>query len=80
MRALRSLLGRVEAGRENATVGQYGKADVFINKGAFRWRPDFRETTIEQWNKVMNINPTSLFLGMKYVIPYMQANKGGSIA
>ena len=37
------------------------------------------EQTLEQWNKVLEINATGTFLGTKAVIPAMQRAGGGSI-
>ena len=34
--------------------------------------PRLAEQTLEQWNKVMEINATGVFLGTKAVIPAMQ--------
>ncbi|WP_256759373.1 SDR family NAD(P)-dependent oxidoreductase [Cohnella sp. WQ 127256] len=61
------------------TIKQYGKLDVLVNNAGISWPTALLDTTVEQWNKVLNINLTSVFLGMKYSIPHMQNNKGGSI-
>ncbi|WP_409343589.1 SDR family NAD(P)-dependent oxidoreductase [Paenibacillus sp. MBLB4367] len=61
------------------TIRTYGKVDILVNNAGVSLAAGLLETTIEQWNKVMNINLTSTFLGMKHVIPHMQANGGGSI-
>jgi len=37
------------------------------------------ELTLEEWNKVMNVNVTGVFLCTKYAVPYMMKNKKGSI-
>ncbi|MUT66506.1 SDR family NAD(P)-dependent oxidoreductase [Paenibacillus sp. NEAU-GSW1] len=57
----------------------YGNIDVLVNNAGISLAVGLLDTTIEQWNKVMSINLTSTFLGMKYVIPVMQQNNGGSI-
>ena len=41
--------------------------------------PRLAEQTLEQWNKVMEINATGVFLGTRAVIPAMQRAGGGSI-
>ncbi|HEU4377572.1 MAG TPA: glucose 1-dehydrogenase [Hyphomicrobiaceae bacterium] len=41
--------------------------------------PRLAEQTLEQWNRVMDINSTGVFLGTKAVIPAMQRAGGGSI-
>ena len=37
------------------------------------------EQTLEQWNRVMEINATGVFLGTRAAIPAMQRAGGGSI-
>ncbi|QJD85492.1 SDR family NAD(P)-dependent oxidoreductase [Cohnella herbarum] len=61
------------------TIQKYGKVDVLVNNAGISHAAGLLETTVEQWNRVLNINLTSVFLGMKYVIPHMRDNKGGSI-
>jgi NAD(P)-dependent dehydrogenase (short-subunit alcohol dehydrogenase family) len=41
--------------------------------------PRLAEQTLEQWNRVMEINATGVFLGTKAAIPAMQRAGGGSI-
>jgi cyclopentanol dehydrogenase len=41
--------------------------------------PRLAEQTLEQWNRVIEINATGVFLGTKAVIPAMQRAGGGSI-
>ena len=62
-----------------AVIAKFGKVDVLVNNAGVSLATGLLETTVEQWNKVMNINLTSVFLGMKQVIPHMQKNGGGSI-
>ncbi len=61
------------------TIARYGKIDVLVNNAGISHAAGLLETTIEQWNKVIHINLTSTFLGMKHVIPHMIDNQGGSI-
>ncbi|PWW05103.1 NAD(P)-dependent dehydrogenase (short-subunit alcohol dehydrogenase family) [Paenibacillus cellulosilyticus] len=62
-----------------ATVEAYGKVDILVNNAGISFAVGMLDTTVEQWDKVMNINLSSVFLGMKHVVPHMQHNKGGSI-
>jgi len=61
------------------TVNQYGKIDVLVNNAGISMAVGLLDTSMDQWNRVMNINVTSVFLGMKHVIPHMVAGGGGSI-
>ncbi|MNZ95351.1 Cyclopentanol dehydrogenase [compost metagenome] len=62
-----------------AAIKAYGKIDALVNNAGISLAVGLLDTTIDQWNKVLAINLTSTFLGMKHVIPHMQANNGGSI-
>lgn len=62
-----------------ATMKAYGKIDILVNNAGISLATGLLDTTMEQWNKVIDINLTSTFLGMKHVIPHMQAGGGGSI-
>ncbi|CAH1201926.1 Cyclopentanol dehydrogenase [Paenibacillus plantiphilus] len=63
----------------DGAIQKYGKVDVLVNNAGISHAAGLLETTMEQWNKVIHINLTSVFLGMKHVIPHMQTGKGGSI-
>lgn len=62
-----------------STIQLYSKVDVLVNNAGISFAVGLLDTTVDQWNKVMNINLTSVFLGMKHVVPHMKANHGGSI-
>ncbi|WP_336789081.1 SDR family NAD(P)-dependent oxidoreductase [Paenibacillus sp. MMO-177] len=60
-------------------VKAFGTIDVlFNNAGIYVIKPLF-DTTVEDWNRLMNINVTSVFLGMKHVIPVMLKQQRGSV-
>ena len=64
----------------SATLEAFGTVDVlFNNAGIFVLKP-LVETTLEEWNRLMAINVTGVFLGMKHVMPLMaRAGKGSVI-
>ncbi|PWA13065.1 short-chain dehydrogenase [Pueribacillus theae] len=63
----------------NKALSTFGTIDIlFNNAGLFIIKP-LLETTIEEWNHLMNVNVTGTFLGMKHVIPIMIENKGGVV-
>lgn len=61
------------------TVKKYGKIDVLVNNAAIQIGKSIKEATLEDWNKTLTVNATSVFLGMQTVIPEMQENDKGSI-
>lgn len=57
-------------------VEKYGKVDVLVNNAAIQIGKNVKEATLDEWNKVLTINATSVFLGMQTVIPEMQKMVG----
>ncbi len=73
-----------EAGVEElvaATVGEFGKLDcAFNNAGITHPSRPFHELTLDQWNEMIVVNLTSVFLCMKHEIIQMLAQgDGGAI-
>ncbi|BFH64512.1 SDR family NAD(P)-dependent oxidoreductase [Paenibacillus azoreducens] len=61
------------------TVKKWGKIDVLVNNAGISFPKSLLDTTAQDWDKVMGINLTGGFFGLKHVIPVMQKNGGGSI-
>lgn len=58
----------------------FGKIDILINNaGIVGVDKKVHELTTEEWDQVFNIDVKGVFYCTKYVIPYMLANKKGSI-
>ncbi|RRH93992.1 SDR family oxidoreductase [Mesorhizobium tamadayense] len=63
-----------------AIIGEDGRIDIlFNNAGTVLSYDGIAEIAIDDWNKVIAINQTGPFYGMKVVIPHMKTNGGGSI-
>ena len=61
------------------TLNTYGRLDILINNAAIYRRTPIVNTDLDEWNRIMDINSTGVFLGTKLSIPAMQRSGGGSI-
>ena len=61
------------------TLNTYGKLDILINNAAIYKRTPIVQTDLDEWNRIMDINSTGVFLGTKLCVPAMQKSGGGSI-
>ncbi len=57
----------------------FGQIDVLVNNAGIFERGSVLDTSLEMFEKTMDINVTGVFLGMKTVAPHMVARKSGSI-
>jgi cyclopentanol dehydrogenase len=57
----------------------YGKLDILVNNAAIIGLEGIMDTSIELWNRVLAVNQTGTFLGMRAAIPAMRRAGGGSI-
>jgi NAD(P)-dependent dehydrogenase (short-subunit alcohol dehydrogenase family) len=62
-----------------ATIAAYGKLDILVNDAGISGSAvdDLFDTAA--WQRLMAVNATGAFLGMKFAIPVMQKAGGGSI-
>ena len=57
----------------------YKKLDILVNNAGVSAVGGIEDTTVEEWDRVMEVNAKGVFLGAKYAIPAMQRAGGGSI-
>lgn len=67
-----------------ATVERYGQIDILVNNAGISPKKDGRkaylvEISLEEWNEVIKVNLTSVFLCCKAVLPRMMERKNGAI-
>lgn len=63
----------------DAAIAKFGKIDILVNNAGISNHTGILEETIDGWNKVIAINLTAVWLGMKAVVPHMQKNGKGAI-
>lgn len=63
----------------NATVERFGKIDILINSAGINIRGTIEELSLEDFNKVQQINVTGSWLACRAVVPVMKKNGYGRI-
>ena len=63
----------------DAALRQYGRLDILINNAGATLFKGIDDTTEEDWDRIINTNLKSIFLGCKAAIPAMRKSGGGSI-
>lgn len=63
----------------DASISAYGQIDILFNNAGIYFIKPLAETTLDEFNRMMSINVTSVFLGMKHVMPLMAKKGGGSV-
>jgi len=60
-------------------VRTYGHLDILVNNAGVGTFADVEQETLEGYNRVIAINQTGVWLGMKHAVPEMRKAGGGSI-
>jgi len=63
-----------------SSVEEFGRIDFAVNNAGIEQPPTpLDETTEEDWNRLLAVNLTGVFLAMKHEIPVMREGGGGAI-
>lgn len=62
-----------------STVSRFGKLDILVNNAGVVTRGSVEDTTLEEYDRIMDINAKGVFLGTKTAIPELRKVGGGSI-
>jgi NAD(P)-dependent dehydrogenase (short-subunit alcohol dehydrogenase family) len=64
----------------NKTIEYFGRVDILVNNGAianpyFKSSDIFENVTLEEWQRFLDVNLTSVFLCSKYVVPHLRQDE-----
>lgn len=62
-----------------ATEERFGRLDVLVNNAGILKMAGVEDTDLDTWNRIIAVNQTGVWLGMKSAIPAMRKVGGGSI-
>ncbi|AFY41684.1 SDR family oxidoreductase [Nostoc sp. PCC 7107] len=71
-------LPQVEA-KINAIAQDFGNIDILVNNAGIGYTANLIDTSLEDWQKVININLTSVFECIKGILPGMRDRGTGTI-
>jgi len=60
-------------------ISRFGRVDVLFNNAGIFIHRSLPDTTLDEWNRVMAVNVTGTFLGLRQIVPLMAAQGGGSV-
>ena len=60
-------------------VARFGKLTTLINNAGIYWPQGIEAETLEKWNKMIAVNQTGVWLGMKTAVPEMREAGSGAI-
>ena len=61
------------------TLNTFGQLDVLVNNAGIAVLKTLEDLTLDDWNKQISVNLTSVFIGCKYGVEAMRKTGGGSI-
>ena len=66
-------------GAVEETVAEFGRLDVMHANAGIEWTKTIAETTLAEWQRVIDVNLTGIYLACRYALIAMVAQGGGAI-
>ncbi|MDQ0221398.1 SDR family oxidoreductase [Peribacillus cavernae] len=63
----------------NKTIDIFGQIDILVNNANISSLALIQDMTVEQWDRMIEVNLKSVFLTTRNVVPYMISRKSGRI-
>ena len=63
----------------DAIIAKHGKLDILVNNAAIITYESILETTVESWNKIIDVDMKGVFLGMREALPHLIKSGKGAI-
>ncbi|MEH7237806.1 SDR family NAD(P)-dependent oxidoreductase [Bacillus sp. JJ1562] len=60
-------------------IDRFGRVDILVNCAGVSNNKPFIENSLEDWNRIFDINVKGVFLGIREVLPHMIGQKFGKI-
>ena len=67
------------AALERAVLAEYGQVQILVNNAGINLRKPLVEFSLEEWNRVVNSNLTSVFLMCRAFVPHLKGRGYGRI-
>ncbi|MEI6518542.1 MAG: glucose 1-dehydrogenase [bacterium] len=63
----------------DVTVGEFGGIDLLVNNAGIGINKPVADLTLDEWNRVMSVNLTSVFLTAKYAVQHLRERNGSIV-
>jgi NAD(P)-dependent dehydrogenase (short-subunit alcohol dehydrogenase family) len=63
----------------NDTIEHFGKLDILVNAAGMIKNGNIEDTTLDQWDKMLNVNLRLVFYLMQKCVPFLEQSKGNIV-
>ena len=63
----------------STTIDKFGKLNILVNNAGVSGRALIEDTSVEEWDRIMDVNAKGTFLGTKAALPELKTADGASI-